>query len=146
LIERAIRDYATKTTVGDGEFEPAKNWLDYWHPEEGVRTINMLFDHRLQTDFEEDELRDFIEQHKEFFYNESRNGTPIPITGTVQVLWPDISKYVEHWRETKTQSRWATGHKMLAAIKAADMKGPAWPRTSPPRKETKSDMDDDIPF
>lgn len=147
LIEKAIRDFAEKTRVGDDFGDPGRNWLHYWHPDDGVRTIKMLFDPDIPTNFEEDEIKDFIEQHKEFFF-EGIGAVKTPMTVFVQVLWPNISDYIESWRETKTQNRWATGAKMLEAIKAAGMKGPEWPRgTKPgPIAQPKRDLDDDIPF
>jgi hypothetical protein len=148
LIERAIKDYADKTTVGENDFGPTKNWLYYWHPEDGTRTINMIFDKDLRTNFDEDELAEFVDQHEEFFFSGSGSARK-PLTSFVQVLWPSIDEFVKHWREHKATSRWATGDLMLKAIKDAGMRGPDWPRgtkKSPKPQSPKRDLDDDIPF
>lgn len=150
LIERAIKDYADKTTVGDdGQFgSSTKNWLTYWHPEEGVRTINLIFDKDIRTSFEEDEIADFIEQHSEFFFSGTGQQRK-PLSAFVQVLWPKLPEYLEHWRENKSHDRWGTGGQMLQAIKSAGMRGPDWPRgakSSTPPKSPTSDLDDEIPF
>jgi hypothetical protein len=145
LIERAIRNHAESVTVGS---EDAKNWVHYWHPEEGVRTLNMIFDPDIRTTFEEDEIAEFVKQHREFFLADAFNR---PSTVFVQVLWPRLQEYVEHWRVNKAQDRWATGNAMLQAIKSAGMQGPEWPRGSkkgtPAARPSKGDdLDDDIPF
>jgi hypothetical protein len=151
LIERAIRDYADKTTVG-GDFNNEKNWLNFWHPEDGVRTINMIFDKDIRTNFEEDEIGDFIEQHDGFFFSGTGQARK-PVTPFVQVLWPKIYEFIEHWREHKASDRWATGSLMLQAIKAAGMRGPDWPLGAksptpiePKASKKRGDMDDEIPF
>lgn len=150
LIEKAIRDYADKTRVGEDQFNEGKNWLHYWHPEEGVRMMNMINDSDLQTNFEEDEIRDFVDQHWEFFYSSPTDKKPLTVF--VQVLWPKINDYIEHWRENKTRNRWATGLLMLTAIKEADMQGPNWPRKAsapkphPVARKPHDDINDDIPF
>lgn len=149
LIEQAIKEYADKTTVG-GDFDGRgeKNWLHFWHPEEGVRIIKLIFDDDIQTTFEEDEIKDFIDQHREFFFT-STNKDSSPSTTFIQVLWPKINEYVDHWRENKSANRWATGALMLKAIKSAGMSGPAWPRTAKPTSQPsrgRSDLDDEIPF
>jgi hypothetical protein len=153
LIEQAIKSYAEQTTVG-GDFngDGAKSWMYYWHPEEGVRIINMITDRNLNTSFEEDEIVDFINQHEEFFFDGSTNNRkPLPVF--IQTLWPKISEYLDHWRENKSTDRWATGKLMLEAIKTAGMRGPDWPRmtkTTPPapkpRGPAKPELDDEIPF
>ncbi len=150
LIEQAIKSYAEQTIVGaDYNGNGGKNWLNYWHPEEGVRLINLIFDKDIITSFEEDELAAFIEQHWEFFFT-TQSANRKPMTVFIQVLWPKINEYVDHWRENKATNRWATGTLMLQAIKAANMAGPKWPRTSePPPKPVApavKDLDDEIPF
>src|SRR4029077_6766594 len=115
-------------------------------PEEGVRTINIVFDKDIRTNFEEDEIADLIEQHSEFFLTGTGQSRK-PLSAFVQVLWPKMSEYLEHWRENKSHNRWATGELMLQAIKSAGMRGPDWPRGSKPTPPVKiSDMDDEIPF
>lgn len=153
LIERAIKDAADKTTVpSDSDFASDKTWIDYWHSEEGVRTLNVIFDKKIRTTFEEDELADFVDQHARFFFTTEGSGRRKPITAFVQVLWPKIDEYLDHWRETKSASRWATGIIMLEAIKKADMKGPDWPIHATASKQPTSastrrgDLDDEIPF
>jgi hypothetical protein len=145
LIEQAIKDSAEQTTVG----RESKNWLHYWHPHDGVRLMNLIFDPDIHTSFEEDEIRDFIEQHKDFFYRKEG-----PINVFVQVLWPKINDYMDHWRNHKATDRWATGKLMLEAINAAGLNGPSWPPTSPPSSRPEArpkprpiqDLDDEIPF
>ncbi len=149
LVARAIKDLADSTRIRGNDSrgnDYEKSWLDYWHPEDGVRTLNIILDPDIPTTFDEDELADFVRQHWEFFFGSADYKNPVP--AFVQVLWPDIETYLDHWRESKSRSRWATGELMLKAIKAAEMRGPDWPRktwpTSP--KTTNADLDDEIPF
>lgn len=146
LIGRAIKEMADTTTVGS-DYDP-KNWIDYWHPDEGVRTLKLIFDNRIPTTFDEDELAEFIRQHWQFFYSNSHLEAPVNVF--IQVLWPKIEYYLEHWRQNKSADRWATGDLMLKAIKGAGMKGPSWPpQTSaslPAKAQPGNDLDDEIPF
>jgi hypothetical protein len=144
LIEMAIKDYANKTTVeSESDFgRTTKNWLHYWHPDEGTRTIKLIFDKDIRTNFEEDEIADFIEQHAEFFFSGGQKRQAL--TAFIQVLWPKISEYVEHWRENKAHNRWATGLLMLQAIRGANMRGPVWPKTA--KVPAEEDLNDEIPF
>jgi hypothetical protein len=145
LIEKAIKDYADKTTTSD---EYPNTWLHYWHPEDGIRSLSMLMDDTLPSTYEEDEIADFVKQHKRFFF--ISDDIRKPMQAFIQVLWPDINHYVEHWRDHKASNRWATGELMLAAIKRADMKGPDWPIVAKPTEsviaKTIGPIDDDIPF
>ncbi len=151
LIERAIKDYAEKTTIGDG-FNDQRNWMHYWHPEDGVRTVKILLDNDLRTTFEEDELREFIKTHRDFFFSD--NEMKRPTSAFIEVLWPKISEFLEHWRDNKAANRWETGTLMMQAIKSAGMQGFDWPRKSKPapappapsRTPPGPDLDDEIPF
>lgn len=137
LIERAIKEYAQEKTVPsfDG---PDKNWTYYWHPDEGIRTINLIFDDDIHTTFEEDELKEFIRTHKEFFFSDTK--CKRPFVAFVEVLWPNIDEYLQSWRETKSSNRWATGKSMMSAIRHAGMSGFEWPL------KAKEELDDEIPF
>jgi hypothetical protein len=145
LVARAIKEMADTTTVGTGYEE--KNWLDYWHPEEGMRTLNLIFDKQIPTSFDEDEIAGFVRQHWQFFFNTSDLKNPVIVF--VQVIWPQIDVYLDHWREHKSADRWATGSLMLQAIKGAGMQGPTWPprsSTPAPARAPAEDIDDEIPF
>lgn len=144
LIEKAIKDYADKTIVGD---DRDKTWMHYWHPDDGVRALNLLRDPSVPSSYEEDEIADFVKQHRRFFF--AKEDPNRPIQEFIQVLWPKIHEFVEHWRENKSSDRWATGELMLAAIKRANMKGPDWPVTAPAPKPAllrSPEIDDEIPF
>jgi len=99
LIERAIKDYAEKTTVGEHEFSNGKTWLHYWHPEEGVRVLKMILDPDIRTTFEEDEIKDFVEQHSEFF-----------LSGLVQTRYQLLSLF--KCSGQKSVNTWSTGEKI----------------------------------
>ena len=151
LVARAIKDLADTTTVSD--FPDDKKWLDYWHPDEGIRTLNLIFDKAIPTTFDEDELAEFVRQHWQFFF--STSDLKNPIVAFVQVIWPVIDGYIDHWRAHKSADRWATGVLMLKAIKGAGMQGPTWPPqvakpavpTPPARSQVPAaDLDDEIPF
>lgn len=149
LVGKAIKEMADSTRLGE---QREKSWVDYWHPEEGVRTLLLIMDSDVETTFDEDELREFVKLHYEFFF-EDRDMTA-PSTAFVQVLWDKIDEFLDHWRDHKSSDRWATGGLMLNAIKAAGMRGPTWPRqatrNSQPTPSTGrkpvNDLDEDIPF
>lgn len=148
LVARAIKEMADATSVGgDGYGEVARTWLNYWHPEEGVRALRLIMDADIPTTFDEDEVANFVKQHWEFFFSSQNYNDPM--VSFIQVLWPDMEVYLDHWRENKAKSRWATGELMLKAIKKADMRGPDWPRKAKPALSStpkSNDIDDEIPF
>ena len=151
LVGRAIKEMADATWIGGQDID-RKRWVDYWHPEEGVRVLNIIMDPDVETTFDEDELAEFIKQHWEFFYSDEDRRRPAAVF--IQVLWPKIEEYLDHWRDHKSFSRWETGNLMLKAIKTAGMREPTWPRgvaepdvPKPARTRTPvNDLDDDIPF
>lgn len=141
LVERSIKKMADETLVRH-EDVPV-NWMYYWDPREGVRTIKLLSDPDVYTNFDEDELIAFIKDHWEFF--SLKPDLSSLVGGYIDVIWPRIDEFREHWRQNRANNRWSTGEIMLAAINAANMKGPDWPRVAKPPLSPKP-FDDDIPF
>ena len=43
LVGRAIKEMADATWISGQDIE-RKRWVDYWHPEEGVRVLNIIMD------------------------------------------------------------------------------------------------------
>jgi hypothetical protein len=107
----------------------------------------LLADSDFPSDYEDDELRDFIKTHIEFFSETFELSNPDRIN--VEVLWPNIDRYLEKWNETKRNDPWAVGHLMAADLKAANVPPPEWPRKQkePPKPPKPTvDLDDEIPF
>ncbi len=110
----------------------------------------MLADPDMPSDFEDDERRAFIAWHIEFFSqsNEMHNSDRI----NIEILWPRIDQFIEHWNETKRTDPWAAGKLMVMALDDASISAPIWPRKEkePPKppvpKNDASDFDDEIPF
>lgn len=150
IVERAIKESADKTLLAptwiEGEEISQRNWLYFWDPSEGVRTLKLLADPEYPTTFEEDELRQFTLAHCRFFYQESEGRNPK--RGYVDLLWPRITEFMENWRSTKKNDYWAAGKEMKAALSAAGVKPPEWPPQSKPNDQGKprGDLDDEIPF
>lgn len=142
IVEDAIRRAAADHPVNPFDREP-RTWKDYWDVNEGVRTMRMLADPEMPSDYEDDELRDFIAAHIEFFSESYQLSEPDRIN--VAVLWPRIEEYLIEWRESKRSNPWAAGRMMVQDLEEAGIAPPEWPRKTkkPPRP---SDPDPDIPF
>lgn len=141
IVERAIQQYADRVVVGPewddrGNKVGERTWADYWDPSEGVRTLKMLADRDVPTTFEDDELRAFVVAHQPFFYQDRDCQQPQRVF--VEILWPEIERFLEVWRTQKATDYWAAGEQMKARLLAAKVKPPEWPPAVEP--------DDDIPF
>jgi hypothetical protein len=146
VVEEAIR----QAGAGGASFgNPEPTWRDYWDVNEGVRAMLMLADTDLPSNYEDDELRDFLLSHIEFFSETNELKNPDRIN--VAVLWPDIEEYLDSWRENRRTNPFAAGGMMAEALSAAGVKPPEWPRKSKNPPEPKSstmraELDDEIPF
>jgi hypothetical protein len=146
VIERAVREYCDRVTIAavPGDSTPA-NWQQFWEPEEGTRTLRLLASPEYLSNFDEDDLRDFVRAHWEFFYSESE--CMIPRRAFVQMLWPKIESYRGIWKEKRETDYWAAGRAMAADLRAAKLVPPQWPRTAATHRGSMDDViHDDIPF
>lgn len=148
-VERAIKDFATSTTIGGGHEGEPRNWSDYWDAEEGVRLLRMWTDPSYPTTFEEDQVISFCKAHWEFFFYRQIDGDVI--RHNVEILYPNIQSYLEMWRSKKREDYWAAGREMKRALESAKISSPDWPRKAASGKPTvretfSADLDDEIPF
>lgn len=144
IIERAIKEAADRTGVGERD---QKDWKNYWHPDEGVRTLKVICDSDIYTSFSEDEILEFTKVHWKFFYGDDMRSSIRD--AYVQVLWPRIEEYVDIWNSTRSQDYWAAGKEMAKDLLSAKVQPPDWPPQAPAKSggpPRKSGLDDDIPF
>lgn len=127
VLERAIGDLARQTHVPMGAEDTETSWSDYWHVDDGIRTIRILAHpgQRYRTR-EEEELLDFLLRHWEFFATDPDLRHPRP--EAIGVLWPHIAEHVAHWRRTKANQPFASGSEMQGRLAAAGIEPPKWPR------------------
>jgi hypothetical protein len=150
IVERAIRASCDQVelsgSVKEGDFSVSFNWKHFWDPHDGVRTLKLFANPAYPTSFDEDELKSFVEAHKQFFYITGRLRTPN--SSMVHVLWPKIEEYHRIWVEEREKDYWAAGHVMAADLHAANVERPEWPpRPTPkPTAQGRGQMDDEIPF
>jgi len=148
IVEDAIKRQGARTKL-DPFDEESKTWRDFWDISEGVRQILMLAEKEIPSDYEDDELREFIKWHIEFFSETNELSNPDRIN--VEILWPSIEQYLTTWNETRRTDPWAAGKAMANAIASAGVEPPKWPRDKkePPAPKVPDiirDMDDEIPF
>ena len=155
VIERAIKEAAEQMRIGPqwderGNEIAQRTWADFWDASEGVRTLKLLAEPEYPTTFDEDELRAFTLAHWQFFYVTSKGYESR--RGLVEILWPSMDRYLQIWREKKSEEFWAAGAAMRTDIKTAGVQPPEWPpQTKPdsrpsPKAPNTADLDDDIPF
>ena len=151
VVERAIKETADQIRLGPewderGNQIEGPNWQDFWDPNEGVRTLKLLADAYYPTTFDEDELQAFIIAHGPFFYTDQQRSRH-PRRAYVEILWPSIGRYLEIWREKKSEDYWAAGEAMKADLSAARVAPPSWPPKAKPKVQTDDGgPDDEIPF
>lgn len=155
IVENAI-----KRAGAQGQLNPlhekSKIWRDFWDVSEGVRQMLLLAEKDFPSDYEDDELRDFIKMHIEFFSETYELSNPDRIN--VAILWPNIEHYLSMWHETRRNDPWQAGLAMAAALAAAKVEPPEWPREKkePPEPKKRDfgggggsfgkEVDDEIPF
>jgi hypothetical protein len=152
VVDRAIREAADRTLIYEikdynGNITDQKIWSDYWNPNEGLRMLNLLSEKNYPTNYEEDELIAFTKTHWPFFYtNEKFTNLR---NAYVEILWPNISKYLEKWREIKNENFWTVGEDMKKDLSTARVQPPEWPPGSKKTEASRggyADLDDEIPF
>ena len=150
VVERAIKNSSQSVCVNpnrENDEEAVRNWTNFWDPDESVRTLKLISDPDYPTTFEEDELLSFIKDHWQFFYVTATRH--VVRSAYVQILWPNIDRYLEIWRSKRTQNWWSAGEAMKADLGKAQVASPEWPpkpREPPPKKPVTTDLDDEIPF
>jgi len=153
IVEDAIKQAGSKGTVSHSFESEDKTWFDFWDFSEGVREMRMLADPDVPSDFEDDERRAFIAWHIEFFSQTYEMSNPDRIN--IEIIWPKIDQFIEHWNDTKRTNPWAAGEQMVMALDGANIPAPVWPRREkePPKplkpsvpKNDADDFDDEIPF
>src|SRR5665811_112359 len=110
VVERAIRSSCDAVRIGASPGHAGANWRHFWHPEVGVRTLNLLADYTFPSTYDEDELRRFTAEHWEFFYTDST--AQQPQTSYVQILWPKIEEYQHTWIKHRESDYWVAGKAM----------------------------------
>lgn len=127
IVEDAIRRAGAEMVVNPMDQE-SRTWRDYWDVSDGVRSMRILADPEMPSDYDDDELRDFLGAHIEFFSGSNQLSDPDRIN--VAVLWPSIEEYVATWQDTKRTDPWAAGATMVQALERAGVEPPQWPRKS----------------
>ena len=125
-VERAIQEAAKEVRLGVDESGRSLDWVHYWDPSEGVRTLNLISEPTYPAQFADDEMRVFTSTHREFFFAGPHLNEPNRLF--VDVLWPSMQDFLALWRETKSTDPWAAGRAMAERLKAANLEPPAWPR------------------
>lgn len=147
VFERSIQEKANNTGFAQNQYQDESPlWREIWHVSEGVRQLRFLvhpaINQNIYLTFEEEEIVDFCEQHWEFFSTNPVLENLIP--ARVDILWPNMSEYIEEWRESKSTVRWLVGQKMRKHLEEAGVEAPEWP---PQRAQPRlPDLDDEIPF
>lgn len=151
IVERAILDMGDNTSIDESPNNIPITWRNFWDANEGIRTINLLLDSRYRTNFDDDEILDFLKIHWPFFFTSNSKSTPM--RDFVYLLWPKLDEYLEIWREKRQGDYWAAGNRMAEDLSAAKVKPPSWPpqretrsAPPPPRQSFSTDLDDEIPF
>ncbi len=149
VVEIAILKYADQIKGKD------QTWNSFWHISEGVRELGFLFLAKSFVTYEEELLKDFVGRHEQFFtYNVSLDtlaSLERPLgerldPDKIEVLWPNIQKYLDLWEKTKSTDHWAAGKAMAKDLKAAGLKAPEWPLLAPeddPEFEITEDSEDE---
>ena len=148
VVERAIKESADKVGIGpthdfSGNEIPQSTWTDFWDADEGIRTLKLLAFPDYATTYEEDEIRRFTLDHWQFFYTNDKGH--LVKRGLASLLWPNISKYLQIWRSTRSENYWAAGRRMADDLASAGVKPPDWPGASS-KDGFGRDLNEEVPF
>ena len=128
VVERAILESCNRVTIhGPAGFkvDDPCNWQLFWDAEEGIRTLLLLSSPEYPTNFDEDDLLEFISAHSIFFASDDE--FIYLRRAFVHVLWPKIKSYRLIWKEQRDTDYWAAGRAMAVDLKAAKLTPPEWP-------------------
>jgi hypothetical protein len=137
VVERAIRTSCDQVGIPAVAGGPKCNWQYFWDIEEGIRTLKLLGSPHYPTNSEEEQLKDFVGSHHEFFFRSVNNLDPQRTY--VQLLWPKVETYLQIWDNKRQSDYWAAGNAMVQDLRAAKVQPPQWPREGEYTAE-------DIPF
>src|ERR1700730_1569854 len=118
VVERAIRTSCDQVGIPADQTGPKLNWKSFWDIEEGIRILKLLRSPHYPTNSEEDDLKDFVLSHGEFFFTQRLY---------VQVLWPKVETYLQIWNNKRQSDYWAAGNAMVQDLMAAKVRPPPWP-------------------
>ncbi len=149
VVERAIKDASADVVIDRDEFGNESNWSDYWDPNEGVRTLKLLISREYPTTFYYYYILSFTLVHWTFYYSDFM--CKRPHASYLEIIWPSVDRYMEIWREKKTENYWAAGEAMMADLSSAGIAPPDWPpmaskKSSSKRQKPSGDLDEEIPF
>ncbi len=145
VVERSISAAADDATFPRGNGDV--NWRDYWHVNEGVRSLRMARAEPLHPTYEEERRLRFAEHFWPFFYtDESKIAFNFAF---LDVLWPHFDEMIELHEQTKATNYLAVVAEMQGMLQRAKLDAPAWP--PPERKKPRSSdfgrsLDEEIPF
>jgi hypothetical protein len=128
VVERAVQSSFDNLTIGATFGSGSYTWRSFWDPNEGFRTLKLFAckDYPLSDD--EEDFRQFVKTHWEFFYTSPAADTPR--RAFIETLWPKIEEYRRIWYEQRETDYWAAGRAMAADLSAAKLAAPSWPRLS----------------
>jgi hypothetical protein len=124
VVERAIRTSCGQVGIPADRTGPTLNWSYFWDIEEGIRILRLLYSPHYPTNSEEDDLKEFVLSHSEFFVE----SLGVPQRLYVQVLWPKVETYLQIWNNKRQSDYWAAGNAMVQDLMAAKVRPPPWPR------------------
>ncbi|WP_026479355.1 hypothetical protein [Ahrensia sp. 13_GOM-1096m] len=147
VVERAIVDAASKQTIMGEDFDPDKNWSDFWDVCEGIRSLRMYEIPAFFPTYEEEQRLAFCKEHWPFFYmSKKMQGYRRSL---LDVLWPRIDEFIAIHEERKSGGNyWAAGEAMTKVLNDADLRAPSWPIKEEPKSPASEgyDPDSEIPF
>jgi hypothetical protein len=118
LLESAIDSYAEPLLKRHGVDLDA---VFHIHP--GVRKLNLFIVKGYPFNDEDAALRQFVLEHRAFFFRHGENDEMKANVPYVQALWPKIKQYMAAGDERY----WASGELMAKDLKAYGLKPPEWP-------------------
>lgn len=120
VVEEALLEQAKRLSLE----ELGQHFSALYHPNEGVRMLNLFACPGFKTTTAQDELKAFVLEHKEFFYADAK--ATMPQLGFVDVLWDRIQHYFELWRDKRHNDHYVAAEAMAEALKKAKIKPPKY--------------------
>ncbi|MFT9252545.1 MAG: hypothetical protein ABF567_05660 [Acetobacter okinawensis] len=124
VIERAVMEDAERAYVMDGNRNIKGNWSIYWDINAGVRAIKLASDSDTHPSFEEEEMLDFIKVHWNYFAFDRK--LLILKRDNLDILWPEIEKLINTWRDCKATDRQYCASLMRAMLEEVGLDEKSW--------------------
>lgn len=121
FVQSAIEHYATHL-----ERQNPQAWRAMFHTHAGVRALRLYALDGYPLNDEQARQREFVMEHRPFFYGADAKGLLQVLPPNVETLWDD-ERELSHWQALGVKDYFESGRAMAKALEARGLEAPEWP-------------------